>query len=111
VTTRNGSDRFVVDSIGWVEFLGNGPKSDAFAKYFEHPQSVLLPTIIVYEVYYKKILREQVKPWRSAFCPTLTDSANAKYPSTSRSPLCRQNELGCESPHGRRDHLRYRQVP
>lgn len=58
MTTRNGSDRFVVDSIGWVEFLGNGPKSDAFAKYFEHPQSVLLPTIIVYEVY-KKILREQ----------------------------------------------------
>ncbi|HET9995454.1 MAG TPA: type II toxin-antitoxin system VapC family toxin [Candidatus Acidoferrum sp.] len=38
--------------------MGNGPKSDAFAKYFEHPQSVLLPTIIVYEVY-KKILREQ----------------------------------------------------
>lgn len=58
MTTRNGSERYVVDSTGWVEFLGNGLKSDAFAKYLENPQSVLLPTIVVYEVY-KKILREQ----------------------------------------------------
>lgn len=58
MTTRSGSDRFVVDSTGWVEYLGNGPKSEAFAKYLDYPQSVLLPTIIVYEVY-KKILREQ----------------------------------------------------
>ena len=58
MTTPSASDRVVVDSAGWVEFLGNGPKADAFAKYLEHPQSVLLPTIVVYEVY-KKILREQ----------------------------------------------------
>ena len=58
MTTPSASDRVVVDSTGWVEFLGNGPKADAFAKYLEHPQSVLLPTIVVYEVY-KKILREQ----------------------------------------------------
>lgn len=56
--TPSGSDRFVVDSTGWVEFLGNGPKADAFAKYLENPESVLLPTIVVYEIY-KKILREQ----------------------------------------------------
>lgn len=56
--TPSGSDRFVVDSTGWVEFLGNGPKADAFAKYLENPESVLLPTIVVYGVY-KKILREQ----------------------------------------------------
>jgi len=58
VTTASGSDRFVVDSTGWVEFLGNGPKSDAFAKYLGKPEKVLLPTIVVYEVY-KKMLREQ----------------------------------------------------
>lgn len=58
MTTPSASDRVVVDSTGWVEFLGNGPKADAFAKYLEHPQSVLLPTIVVYEVY-KKILRER----------------------------------------------------
>lgn len=58
MTTPSGSDLFVADSTGWVEFLGNGPKCDAFGRYLENPQSVLLPTIVVYEVF-KKILREQ----------------------------------------------------
>jgi len=58
VTTPSGSDRYVVDSSGWVEFLGNGPKADAFAKYLENQETLLLPTIVVYEVY-KKMLREQ----------------------------------------------------
>jgi predicted nucleic acid-binding protein len=58
VTTPSASDWVIVDSMGWVEFLGNGPKCDAFAKYLENPHNVLLPTIVVYEVY-KKILREQ----------------------------------------------------
>lgn len=57
MTTPNASRRVVVDSTGWVEFLGNGPKAEAFARYLENPESVLLPTIVVYEVY-KKILRE-----------------------------------------------------
>lgn len=58
MTTPNGSDRCVVDSSGWVEFLGDGPKADAFAKYLENHETLLLPTIVVYEVY-KKMLREQ----------------------------------------------------
>ena len=58
VTTPSGSDRYVVDSSGWVEFLGNGPKADAFATYLEKQETLLLPTIVVYEVY-KKMLREQ----------------------------------------------------
>ena len=58
MTTLSGSERFVVDSSGWVEFLGGGPKADAFGKYLENPEAVLLPSIVVYEVY-KKMLREQ----------------------------------------------------
>ncbi len=58
MTTRSAFDRVVVDSSGWVEYLGAGPKFNAFAKYLESPESVLLPSIVVYEVY-KKILREQ----------------------------------------------------
>jgi len=58
VTTPNGSEKYVVDSSGWVEYLGDGPKADAFAKYLEIPDKLLLPTIVVYEVY-KKMLREQ----------------------------------------------------
>jgi toxin FitB len=58
VTTASGFERFVVDSSGWVEFLGGGPKADAFGKYLENPAAVLLPSTVVYEVY-KKMLREQ----------------------------------------------------
>src|SRR5437764_4988002 len=82
VTTPSASDWVVVDSTGWVEFLGNGPKCDAFAKYLENPHNVLLPTIVVYEVY-KKILREQGQPWRNFFCRMPSRSTNANCPSTS----------------------------
>ena len=58
MTTPSGFNRFVVDSSGWVEFLGGGSKADAFGKYLENPEAVLLPSIVVYEVY-KKMLREQ----------------------------------------------------
>jgi len=32
VTTPSGSERYVVDSSGWVEFLGNGPKAEVYKK-------------------------------------------------------------------------------
>jgi predicted nucleic acid-binding protein len=57
VTTASASERFVVDSSGWVEYLGDGPKAESFAKYLDKPEFVLLPTIVVYEVY-KKLRRE-----------------------------------------------------
>jgi len=58
VTTPSGSERFVVDSSGWVEFMGDGAKANSFASYLESPENLLLPSIIVYEVY-KKLIREQ----------------------------------------------------
>src|SRR5713226_10060036 len=58
VTTPSGFKSYVVDSSGWVEFLGGGPKADAFGKYLENPEAVLLPSIVVYQIY-KKMLREQ----------------------------------------------------
>lgn len=58
VTTPSVSDRIVVDSSGWVEYLGSGPKSDRFALYLESQAVLLLPSIVVYEVH-KKMLREQ----------------------------------------------------
>ena len=57
MTAPSASNRFVVDSTGWVEYLGDGPKADAFARYLLDSERVFLPTIVVYEVY-KKILRE-----------------------------------------------------
>ena len=64
--TPSASDRVVVDSSGWVEYMGNGAKADSFAAYLEFPENLLLPSIIVYEVY-KKLVREQGQRMAEAF--------------------------------------------
>ncbi len=58
MTTPSASNWVVVDSSGWVEYMGNGPKSGSFAAYLESPEKLLLPSLVVYEVY-KKLVREQ----------------------------------------------------
>jgi predicted nucleic acid-binding protein len=50
-----GSDLFLVDSSGWIEFLGDGPLADRFAPYFEREERLLVPAIVLNEVY-KKLL-------------------------------------------------------
>jgi predicted nucleic acid-binding protein len=56
VTIRNEFEKVVIDSTGWVEFWGEGPRAESYAPYFEREGEILLPTIVLYEVY-KKILR------------------------------------------------------
>jgi len=58
VTTPNASKRYIVDSSGWIEYLGDGLKAEAFARFFEKEEALLLPTIIVYEVF-EKLLKER----------------------------------------------------
>jgi toxin FitB len=58
VITPSVSNRVVVDSSGWVEYMGNGAKANSFAAYLESPEKLILPSIIVYEVH-KKLVREQ----------------------------------------------------
>ena len=41
----------VVDSSGWLEFLTDGPLADVYAGRLRKPDSVITPTIILYEVY------------------------------------------------------------
>ena len=50
-----GSELFLVDSSGWIEFLGEGPLADRFAPYFEREERLIVPAIVLYEVY-KKLL-------------------------------------------------------
>jgi predicted nucleic acid-binding protein len=50
-----GSELFLVDSSGWIEFLGDGPLADRFAPYFEREELLIVPAIVLYEVY-KKLL-------------------------------------------------------
>ena len=53
-----GSELFLVDSSGWVEFVGNGPRAEKFAPFFEREERLLVPVIVLYEVY-KKLLSTQ----------------------------------------------------
>jgi predicted nucleic acid-binding protein len=50
-----GSELFLVDSSGWIEFLGDGPLADRFAPFFEREERLIVPAIVLYEVY-KKLL-------------------------------------------------------
>ncbi len=52
------SELFLVDSSGWIEFLGDGPLADRFAPYFEGEERLIVPAIVLYEVY-KKLLSVQ----------------------------------------------------
>jgi len=42
-----------------VEFIGDGPLAEKFAPYFEREEHLLVPVIVLYEVY-KKLLSAQV---------------------------------------------------
>jgi predicted nucleic acid-binding protein len=59
VTAPIGFERIVVDSSGWIEYLGEGPNADRFALYLQSQTSqLLLPSLVVYEVH-KKIYKEK----------------------------------------------------
>lgn len=65
-TTPSGSNWVVVDSPGWIAYLADGEKADAFAPYLEATGDLLVPSIIVYEVY-NKLCREQGKSTGAMF--------------------------------------------
>jgi predicted nucleic acid-binding protein len=51
VTTRSGSELYLVDSTGWLEYLTEDSKAPAFAHYLEGEASVLVPSVVIFEVY------------------------------------------------------------
>ena len=52
MTTRSASELVLVDSSGWVEYFGEGPKAETFAPCLEN-EPLLVPTVVLYEVYKK----------------------------------------------------------
>lgn len=50
----------IVDSSGWLEYFANTKRAKYFAKIIENQKSLIIPTIIMYEVF-KKILLETDK--------------------------------------------------
>jgi len=51
VTTRSGSEVYVVDSSGWLEYLTEDSKAAFFGNYLEGDAAVLIPTVVIFEVY------------------------------------------------------------
>lgn len=47
----------VVDSSGWIEYFVEGALAERFADYIEGSEPLLVPTIVLYEVY-RKIARD-----------------------------------------------------
>lgn len=47
----------VVDSSAWLEYFADGPNADHFAQPLSAPDTLLVPTVCIYEVF-KVILRE-----------------------------------------------------
>lgn len=48
----------VVDSSGWLEYLADGPNADFFASSIENVRELIVPSIIIYEVF-KHVLQQR----------------------------------------------------
>ncbi|MDY7078225.1 MAG: type II toxin-antitoxin system VapC family toxin [Chloroflexota bacterium] len=48
----------VVDSSGWLEYFADGPNVDFFAPPIEDTAQLIVPTIIIYEVF-KRVLQQR----------------------------------------------------
>ena len=47
----------IVDSSGWLEYFSGGPNAELILPPLQDPSSLIVPAIIVYEVF-KVVLRE-----------------------------------------------------
>jgi len=48
----------VVDSSAWLEYLAEGPSASFFAPAIEHSAKLVVPTVVLYEVF-KKVRQER----------------------------------------------------
>jgi len=48
----------LVDSCGWLEYFAEGPQADFYAAALEDPESLLVPTICLLEVF-KRVLQQR----------------------------------------------------
>lgn len=51
----------VVDSSAWLEYFADGPNASAFAAPIEATETLVVPTICVYEVY-ERVLQQRDEP-------------------------------------------------
>jgi len=66
VTTRTASEIFLVDSPGWLEYLSEDSKAAAFGHYIENESALVVPSLVVFEVY-RQVARLRGKPLADRF--------------------------------------------
>jgi predicted nucleic acid-binding protein len=66
VTTRSASDLYLIDSTGWLEYLSEDSKATAFAHYLEGESSVIVPTVVLFEVY-RHLAKHRGRPLADRF--------------------------------------------
>ena len=66
MTSRSASELVVVDYSGWLEYLTEDSKAAAFGHYIEAEDSVLVPSVVLYEVY-KQLAKLRGKPIADRF--------------------------------------------
>ena len=66
MTTRTGFELYLADSSAWLEYLTEDSKAAAFGHYLEAEASVVVPTVVIYEVY-KQLARQRGKPLADRF--------------------------------------------
>ncbi|MFO8031873.1 MAG: type II toxin-antitoxin system VapC family toxin [Desulfohalobiaceae bacterium] len=49
---------YIVDSCGWLEWLTDGNLAETYAQYLTEVERILIPSIVLYEVY--KVLKREV---------------------------------------------------
>ena len=55
----------IVDSCGWLEWFTDGKLADQYKKYLADPDNILMPAIILCEVY--KVLKREVGEEKALF--------------------------------------------
>ena len=50
----------VVDSSAWLEYFANGPNAQFFAPAIEDSEQLLVPTLILYDVF-KRVLQQKIE--------------------------------------------------
>lgn len=80
---RNDSEppRIVVDSSGWLEYLTDDVNAARFAPYLEGNYEVVVPAIVVYEVY-KKLLATSGRSAAESFASEAASRPNLPLDAT-----------------------------
>jgi len=52
----------LVDTCGWIEWLTNGPLCSKYEAYFDHVESMIVPTSVQFELYKWVARQKGVQP-------------------------------------------------